>query len=70
MFGLSHFLDAHVQQSAILKYLNRVICCDRTLGERNPLMLLLLMDSTRSSSISDGVKNELWHFINPFGTCV
>lgn len=47
-FEFPHFLEAHVQQPAILKYSNRVICCDRTFGGRKPLMPVRLMESTRS----------------------
>lgn len=47
-FEFPHFLNPHVPQSAILKYSNMVICCDRTFGARKPLIPERLMDRTRS----------------------
>lgn len=49
-FEFPHFLCLHVPQSAILKYSNRVICCDRTFGGRKLLIPERLMERTRSKA--------------------
>lgn len=50
VFEFPHFFNPYVVQSAILKYSNRVICCDLTFGGRKALMPERLMDSTRSKA--------------------
>lgn len=55
-FEFPHFLSPHTPQSAILKYLNKVICCDLTFGRQEAADAGLSHGQDTFQGISDCIK--------------